>query len=434
MCATIPYTCLSSSALIVAKHMSKPTIILGVTGSVAAYKSADLIRRLRDSGLSVHVAMTPSAAKLIGPPTLRALSGHPVMLDEWQNPAHPDGMDHIAGSRGAALFLVAPASADFIAKAAHGFAGGLLPAMMLARECPALIAPAMNQAMWKNPATQSNLQILAEAGVNVIPPAEGSQACGEEGAGRLADIADIVKAVQEQIGNSTLLAGVHVVVSAGATCEYIDPMRIISNASSGKMGIAVANAAKLLGADVTLVAGRIMQAPPAGMKTVGVETGAQMEAALRKLASKTDIFVSAAAVGDFRAKTPMKSKVSSSRGLALELERNTDILHAIAGLKHAPLCVGFAAETEDMEKNARKKMKRKGVSMVVANDPSTTVGQDMCELLIVETSKTTPIRRMSKTKAAKLLMEHVAMRFLDSGRKRARKASTLQAERKVSVF
>lgn len=403
--------------------MDQPTVVLGVTGSVAAYKSAEIVRRLRERGIGVRVAMTRSATRLVGPPTLRALSGHPVMADEWDAPVGEDGMDHIAGSRPARLILVAPASADFIAKAAHGIADDLLLAMLLARRCPAMVAPAMNRAMWDNPATQANVSRIRELGVEVVSPEEGDQACGEHGMGRLADIDRIVGRAQARL-RPPLLAGRRVTVSAGATCEHIDPMRIVSNTSTGRMGVAVARAAQLLGASVTLVAGRLSVPPPAGIETVRAETGAEMGAALARTLPGTDLFVAAAAVGDFRPASPSGEKIPSGKGLTLRLERTADLLGEAARLPGAPYCVGFAAETGNLVANARRKMVRKGVPMIVANDVTDTVGSDECELTIVEPDDTTRLGRLTKEKAALRLLEHIAIRLGGAAKKGGKPART----------
>lgn len=390
--------------------MVKPAVVLGVTGSIAAYKSAEIVRRLRERGLDVRVAMTAPATRLVGPATMRALSGRPVMTDEWEAPVGEDGMDHIAGSRPARLIVVAPASADFIAKAAHGIADDLLLAMLLARECPALLAPAMNRAMWDNPATQENIAKAQGQGIEIVAPEEGDQACGENGMGRLAAVERIVGRVEAHL-RPPILAGLRVTVSAGATCEHIDPMRIISNTSSGKMGVAIARAARLLGATVTLVAGRLSVPPPPGVETVRAETGEEMEATLRRTLPGTDLFVSAAAVGDFRPEPAAGSKIPSGKGITLRLERTTDILREVTRMPKAPYCVGFAAETGNLVANARKKMARKGVPMIVANDVAETAGSDRCELTVVETDGVLELGRLTKEQAAFRLLEHVASRL-----------------------
>ncbi len=401
--------------------MGQPTVVLGVTGSVAAYKSAEIVRRLGERGIDVRVAMTRPATRLVGPPTLRALSGHPVMADEWDAPVGQDGMDHIAGSRPARLILVAPASADFIAKAAHGIADDLLLAMLLARRCPAMVAPAMNQAMWDNPATQENLARIQGLGIEVVSPEEGGQACGEHGMGRLADVARIVARAEARL-RPPLLAGRRVTVSAGATCEHIDPMRIVTNTSTGKMGVAVAQAAQSLGARVTLVAGRLSVPPPPGVETVRAETGAEMGAALARILPGTDLFVAAAAVGDFRPASPSAGKIPSGKGLTLRLERTADLLGEAARLPGAPYCVGFAAETGNLVANARRKMGQKGVPMIVANEVADTVGSDECDLTIVEPGGTTRLGRLTKGEAALRLLEHVAARLDAAAKKGGRPA------------
>lgn len=388
----------------------RPLAILGVTGSVAAYRAADLARELQRRGIRVRAAMTDAAKRLVGAPTMRALTGHPVLDDEWGAPVSEGGMDHIAATRGAGLMLVAPASADFIAKAANGIADDLLLAMLLARDCPALFAPAMNRAMWENPITQANVSRLVDAGIGIVGPDDGDQACGESGFGRLAEISEIADRAEAAFLEPAL-AGLRIAVSAGATCERLDPMRIITNASSGKMGLAVARAAALLGAEVRLVAARMEEPVPAGMRAIRAETGEEMERALMAIAGETDVFISAAAVADYRPAAPSEKKATSKGGVRLELGRTPDILAKVASLPDGPFCVGFAAESGDLLAGARRKIEDKGIPMIVANDVAATVGSDDCELTVIEGRDVRRYPRMSKRDAALELVRQVGEAF-----------------------
>ena len=344
-------------------------VLLGVTGSIAAYKSAELVRRLREAGARVRVVMTASATRFITPLTLQALSGEPVRT-ELMDEAAELAMSHIELARWADVVLVAPASADTLARLALGRSDDLLGAVCLACEAPLLLAPAMNRAMWANAATRAHVETLAARGVGLLGPATGGQACGETGEGRMLEPADIVAAVAARF-ETGLLAGQRVLVTAGPTREPVDPVRYLGNRSSGKMGYALARAAAEAGAAVTLVSGPVALDAPADVERVWVETAAQMHAAVMARVAHCDLFIATAAVADYRpvATSPVKIKKQRDR-LNLELERTPDILAAVAALDSPPFTVGFAAETDRLEHYALAKLERKRLDLVAANDVS----------------------------------------------------------------
>lgn len=339
-------------------------ILLGVTGGIAAYKSAELVRLLRRAGAEVRVVMTRSAAEFITPMTLQALSGHPVRQALF-DPAHEAAMGHIELARWADQVIVAPASADFIARLTAGMADDLLATLCLATTAPILLAPAMNHRMWLASATQENVQRLTGRGVGFIGPASGEQACGESGPGRMVEPVEIVAVLGPDSKNGPL-AGVRVTVTAGPTREALDPVRFITNRSSGKMGFAVAAAAAAAGARVRLVSGPVTLPTPPGVERVDVESAAQMLAA--SLADPGEVFIACAAVADYRPAQVAAEKLKKSKdSLTLELSRNDDIVATVAALPTPPFSVGFAAETEELERHARDKLLRKGLDLVAAN-------------------------------------------------------------------
>jgi phosphopantothenoylcysteine decarboxylase/phosphopantothenate--cysteine ligase len=343
-------------------------ILLGVTGGIAAYKGPDLVRRLRDAGASVRVVMTASAAKMVAPTVFQAVSGEPVRTDLWDEGAEA-AMGHIELARWADVVVIAPATAHTMAGLAAGLAADLLGTLCLVTRAPLVLAPAMNHSMWEHPATRANHGVLAGRGVRFVGPAEGAQACGETGVGRMAEPAEIVEALRGLAGAAAgLLAGTRVLVTAGPTREPIDPVRFVSNRSSGKMGFAVARAAAEAGAEVTLIAGPVTLPTPAGVARIDVETAAQMhEAALARVAS-AHIYVGAAAVSDYRPDVVAEQKIKkSSDTLNLSLVRCPDVLADVAALDQAPFTVGFAAETEKLEAHALEKLHRKHLDMIVAN-------------------------------------------------------------------
>src|SRR3954470_15208645 len=330
-------------------------ILLGVTGGIAAYKAAELLRLLIKQGADVRVAMTEAGAKFITPVTLQALSGQDVWTDLW-DPRVADNMGHIELSRDREIVLVAPASADFMAKVANGLADDLLSTLCLARRCPLMMVPAMNVEMWQNAATQRNVATLYEDDVLFAGPSAGDQACGENGFGRMMKPSKIVDEL-EAFFQPKQLAGKRILVTAGPTEEPVDPVRMLTNASSGKMGYAVARAAREAGAEVTLVSGPVALAAPPGVSRVNVRTAQEMFEAVKKSAKGCDVFISVAAVADYRVKNSSAQKIKKGNGkdLSLELEENPDILAWVAAQPKPPFCVGFAAESEDLAKNAREK-------------------------------------------------------------------------------
>lgn len=345
-------------------------ILLGITGGIAAYKSAELLRRLQDDGAIVRVVMTRAATEFITPLTLQALSGKPVHLDLLDAEAEA-GMGHIELARWADVVLIAPASADFISRLAEGRADDLLTAICLATTAPLVVAPAMNQQMWKNPATQENCKTIRGRGVRLLGPAEGIQACGETGPGRLLDIDDIRLAVRD-LFSSGLLAGQRVVITAGPTREALDPVRYLSNHSSGKMGYALAQAALDAGASVCLISGPTGLMPPDRAEVIPVISAADMHAAALREANRCNLFIAAAAVADFRpaSRAAEKIKKGHSESITLELVKNPDIVADVRKQFPKLYVVGFAAETQNVENNARDKLVRKNLDMVIANDVS----------------------------------------------------------------
>lgn len=340
-------------------------VLLGVTGGIAAYKSPWLVRDLRRAGADVRVVLTRAARAFVTPLALQAVSTHPVRT-EVLDAREESAMDHIALARWADLVLVAPATADFLARLAHGLADDLLATVCLATTAPLAVAPAMNAEMWRAAATRANLATLVERGVRVLGPGVGEQACGEEGPGRMLEPSEIVALLSPPGGMA--LAGVSVLVTAGPTREALDPVRFLSNRSSGKMGYAVAKAAAEAGARVTLVSGPTALPPPPGVAVVRVESADEMHREVMARAPGTRVFVGAAAVADYRPVAPSPRKIKRGAGaLTLTLEPAPDVLASVAGLPEAPFTVGFAAETDDLLDNARVKLESKGVDMVAAN-------------------------------------------------------------------
>ena len=352
-------------------HLFNRNVLLGVSGGIAAYKSAELVRQLQEAGASVRVIMTRGAQEFITPLTLQALSGNPVhtaLLDEEAE----RGMGHIELARWADLMLIAPATADLLARLAAGRADDLLTTVALATAAPLMLAPAMNQQMWRDPATDDNVQTLGSRGVHLVGPASGEQACGDVGPGRMEEPAVIVKAAAG-LFESGLLAGKRVVVTAGPTREAIDPVRYISNHSSGKMGYALARAAAEAGALTTLVSGPVALPTPEHVNRIGVESARDMLASCQALIGDCDIFIACAAVADYRPAETQADKIKKTREqVTLQLIRNPDIVSAVAATANGPFTVGFAAETNQVLGYARDKMQRKGLDMIIANDVSDT--------------------------------------------------------------
>ena len=352
--------------------MQGKRILLGVTGGIAAYKSPDLVRRLRDRGAEVQVVMTGGAREFVTPTTFQAVSGRTVRSDLWDAAAEA-AMGHIELARWADAVLIAPASADFLARLATGQANDLLSTLCLATEAPIAVAPAMNHVMWANAATRANVATLAQRGVQVFGPAEGDQACGEIGEGRMLEPVDLAERVLALLPASGALAGRRVLITAGPTRERIDPVRFVSNRSSGKMGFAVAQAAREAGATVVLVAGPVSLPTPAGVARIDVESAADMLAAVLRELPGTDIFISTAAVADYRPARAAEQKIKkTAESLELTMERTADVLATVAARADRPYAVGFAAETESVEQNARTKLMKKNLDMIAANE----VGHD----------------------------------------------------------
>ena len=347
---------------------SKPSrnILLGITGGIAAYKCPDLVRRLREQGAQVQVVMTRGAREFITEQTLQAVSGLPVRSELWDHAAEA-AMGHIELARWADEILIAPATADFIAQLAHGLAGDLLSTLCLATQAPVSIAPAMNQAMWAHPATQANVELLKRRGVRVLGPAAGEQACGDVGLGRMLEPLELA-GYMLPVQRTDLLAGVKALVTAGPTRERIDPVRFITNRSSGKMGFAVAEALHAAGAEVVLISGPVHLATPAGIERMNVESAADMLAAVQSRIGDAQILVATAAVSDYCAANVASRKIKkSAASLSLELARTPDILATISANEKRPFLVGFAAETDDVERNALVKLAGKRLDMIAAN-------------------------------------------------------------------
>lgn len=380
-------------------------VILGVTGGIAAYKAAELCRLLVKAGADVRVVMTASAQRFVTPLTFQALSGRPALTSLWD--AGGDGMDHIHLSRGADLVLVAPASADFLARLAHGRADDLLSSLCLARTCPLAVAPAMNREMWAAAATRRNLDQLHVDGITVLGPAAGEQACGETGPGRMLEPAEIMASMLGLLGLGAL-AGKRFLITAGPTFEPIDPVRGLTNLSSGKMGYAIARAAAEAGADVCLISGPTCLATPAGVRRVDVQSAVDMrEAVLAELPS--EVFIAVAAVADYRVDTVATQKIKKSAGgLSLRLVANPDILAEVAALHDAPFCVGFAAETERLAEHAEAKRLRKKLPLLVGNLAQDTLGQDAAELMLFDERGRHRLPCADKLTQARHLISHLA--------------------------
>jgi phosphopantothenoylcysteine decarboxylase / phosphopantothenate---cysteine ligase len=392
----------------------KVRVLLGVTGGIAAYKSPDLVRRLIERGADVQVVMTSAAQRFVSPMTFQAVSGRPTRSDLWDSAAEA-AMGHIELARWAQLVLVAPASADFIARLAAGRADDLLCTVCLATEAPLMLAPAMNRIMWANKATQANVATVTSRGVRILGPASGNQACGEVGAGRMWEATQLAEAVLAAPANAGILAGMNVLITAGPTRERLDPVRYLTNRSSGKMGFAVAEAAREAGAHVTVVTGPVSLQTPAGVTRINVESAREMYAAVHRQVGDTDIFIAAAAVADFQPVTVAKQKIKKqgSGSVHLELEPAPDIIKSVADMAKRPFVVGFAAETNDVEDNARIKLKRKRLDMIAANHVGDGIAFD-CEdnaLTVIWPGGKMEVSRGPKLEVARELIALIAKRL-----------------------
>ncbi|CAM5492833.1 bifunctional phosphopantothenoylcysteine decarboxylase/phosphopantothenate--cysteine ligase CoaBC [Rhodanobacter lindaniclasticus] len=394
--------------------LAQRRILLGVSGGIAAYKSCDLVRRLREAGAEVRVVMTAGAEHFVGAATFQALSGQNVRTSLWDAQAEA-AMGHIELARWAERILIAPASADVIARLAHGHADDLLSTLCLASAAPLSLAPAMNQQMWAHPAVQANLELLRQRGTQVLGPAAGEQACGDVGSGRMLEPHELRDALAASFGTGAL-AGLRVVVSAGPTYEDIDPVRFIGNRSSGRMGFAVAAAAAEAGAEVALVAGPVSLATPVGVaRRIDVRSAAQMQVAVLDASRAADIYIGASAVGDYRPAevSALKLKKRAGSPLSLQLEENPDILASLAAQTEHPFLVGFAAETHDVASYARGKLRSKGLDMIAANQVGDGLGFEVAEnaLTLYWTDGELALPRATKGALARQLIAHVAERY-----------------------
>ena len=382
-------------------------ILLGITGGIAAYKAAVLCRMFVKAGADVQVVMTEAACRLVTPVTMQALSGKPVFTDMWDGRV-ADNMGHIELSRDREIVVVAPATADFLAKVANGLADDLLSTLCLARECPLALAPAMNRQMWDNPATQRNVATLRADGVTLLGPAAGDQACREVGMGRMVEPEEIFAAVVAALGPKPL-AGKHVLVTAGPTFEPIDTVRGITNLSSGKMGFAVAQAAAEAGAKVTLVSGPVSLPTPPGVERQDVLTAREMHDAVLERAKRADVFIGVAAVADYHVVNRKGHKLKKTEGApAIELAENPDILAAVAAMEKRPFCVGFAAETENLREHAQAKRKRKRIPLLAANLAQEAFGRDDNALTLFDDQGEKLLPRAPKIVLARQLVAHIA--------------------------
>jgi phosphopantothenoylcysteine decarboxylase/phosphopantothenate--cysteine ligase len=381
--------------------------VLGITGGIAAYKAAELVRLLIKNNIDVQVVMTQSACEFITPVTMQALSGKPVFLDMWDN-SIPNGMPHIELSRDADAILIAPASANFMAKLVHGSADDLLSTLCLARDCPLLVAPAMNKQMWENPATQRNISQLKADHISVLGPAAGEQACGEVGLGRMLEPEVIL---EEVIAHFTpkLLAKKRIMITAGATLEMLDPVRAITNLSSGKMGYALAKAAANMGAQVTLISGASSLTPPSNVQTHFAKSAGDMYQAVMQHVGNQDIFIGVAAVADYSPTETAAHKIKKSEStLTVQLSRNKDILAEVASLPNAPFCVGFAAESENIIEYATQKRIAKKLPLIVANEVTSAMGSDDNQVTLIDDLGTHQLTPAPKTILAEQILEHIS--------------------------
>ena len=389
-------------------ELSGKRITLGVTGGIAAYKAAELVRLLVKLGATVRVVMTKAATRFVTPVTFQALSGNLVFADQW-DPRIANNMPHIELSREADLILVAPASADFLAKLTHGLADDLLSTLALARNCPLLVAPAMNLQMWNNPATQRNVATLRGDGITLLGPASGEQACGETGQGRMIEPEEIVEDLVAHF-QPKRLAGKRVLMTAGPTFEAIDPVRGITNLSSGKMGFALARAARESGAEVTLVCGPVSQTTPRGVTRINVTGALEMHAEVMRRAAGQDVFIGVAAVADYRPANPSVEKIKKDGSAApqIELVQNPDILAEVAELPEPPFCVGFAAESQNLTAYAQKKRIAKKIPLIVGNLIQDGFGGDDNKLALFDDTGETRLPPAAKIELARALIAHIA--------------------------
>lgn len=388
----------------------RPHLLLGITGGIAAYKTAELVRLLVKQGISVQVVMTEAATHFITPTTMQALSGMPVFLDSWDQRID-NGMPHIELSRQADVILIAPGSADFIAKLTHGIANDLLSTLCLARECPLLLAPAMNKQMWENPATQRNIVQLTQDGITLLGPDSGEQACGETGAGRMLEPEALLEGVLSHLAPK-LLAGKKILMTAGATIEMLDPVRGITNLSSGKMGVALATVATRMGAEVTLVYGQISTPLPSVHRAIRAISAEEMYLAVMQQVADQEIFIAVAAVADYSPTQHSAQKIKKTAStLSIEFKKNRDILGEVAALPNPPYCVGFAAETEQVIAHASQKRIAKNIPMIIANHAVAAMGHDDNTVTIIDDKGHTPLQQSSKVQIAQQILIYLSQQL-----------------------
>ena len=386
---------------------NKKSIVLGITGGIAAYKAAELVRLFVKNNIDVQVVMTQAACQFISTVTMQALSGKPVFTDMW-DASIPNGMPHIELSRAADAIVIAPASADFIAKLVHGRSDDLLSTLCLARDCDLLVAPAMNKQMWENPATQRNIAQLVSDGIHILGPDSGEQACGEIGLGRMLEAEDLHYLINAYF-QPKRLRGKKILITAGATLEMIDPVRAITNLSSGKMGYAIAQAAFEMGAEVTLISGATALTPPTGVRNIAATSaGAMYQSVMQNIANQ-DIFIGVAAVADYSPANSQSQKIKKSeQSLTLELKLNKDILAEVASLPSPPFCIGFAAETENLLEFAEAKRQKKKLPLIVANLTSDAMGSDNNKVILLDNNGNYPLEPATKIEVARSILKHVA--------------------------
>lgn len=386
---------------------NKKSIVLGITGGIAAYKAAELVRLFVKNNIDVQVVMTQAACQFISTVTMQALSGKPVFTDMW-DASIPNGMPHIELSRAADAIVIAPASADFIAKLVHGRADDLLSTLCLARDCDLLVAPAMNKQMWENPATQRNIAQLVSDGIHILGPDSGEQACGEIGLGRMLEAEDLHYLINAYF-QPKRLRGKKIMITAGATLEMIDPVRAVTNLSSGKMGYAIAQAAFEMGAEVTLISGATALTPPTGVRNIAATSaGAMYQSVMQNIANQ-DIFIGVAAVADYSPANSQSQKIKKSeQSLTLELKLNKDILAEVASLPSPPFCIGFAAETENLLEFAEAKRQKKKLPLIVANLTSDAMGSDNNKVILLDNNGNYPLEPATKIEVARSILKHVA--------------------------
>jgi phosphopantothenoylcysteine decarboxylase / phosphopantothenate---cysteine ligase len=382
------------------------SLVLGITGGIAAYKAAELVRLLIKSNISVQVVMTESATKFITPMTMQALSGKPVYVGMWDSTID-NGMPHIELSREADAILIAPASAEFVAKLLHGRADDLLSTLCLARDCPLLVAPAMNKQMWENPATQRNFEQLKADNIAVLGPGNGEQACGETGDGRMLEAEELLAHIKAHF-TPKVLAGKKILITAGATLEMIDPVRGITNLSSGKMGYALAQTAANMGAEVILVSGVSHLSAPMNVNTQYASSASAMYAKVMENIQSQDIFIGVAAVADYAPNEIANQKIKKSAdSLTINLKRNPDILADVANLPSPPFCVGFAAESENVIEYATQKRTAKKLPLIVANEVTSAMGNDDNQVTLIDDNGNHPLQRASKLNIATEILNHI---------------------------